>query len=76
VECSPDPAAILAANESYSTLGRSLVFGELDGDGLPDLVVGAPGARSAGCIYIFFGRKLYYTSAFSSLLNVTFLNLF
>ncbi len=55
----------MAANESYSTLGRSLVFGELDGDGLPDLVVGAPGARSAGCIYIFFGRKLYFRLFFS-----------
>ena len=74
MECSPDPAAVLAANESYSTLGRSLVFGELDGDGLPDLVVGAPGARSAGCIYIFFGIGSS-TSAFSSLFNAFFLSL-
>ena len=47
----------MAAGGAYSTFGRALVLGQLDGDDLPDLVVGAPGAATAGCVYIFFGRS-------------------
>ena len=52
-----DPVLTVAAGGAYSTFGRALVLGQLDGDDLPDLVVGAPGAATAGCVYIFFGRS-------------------
>ncbi|MDQ3013328.1 MAG: Ig-like domain-containing protein, partial [Acidobacteriota bacterium] len=41
-------------------LGASMATGDLNGDGIPDLVVGAPSANGAGFdngkVYVFFGR--------------------
>ena len=31
--------------------------GDLNGDGVADLVVGAPGMLNRGCIYIFMGGQ-------------------
>ena len=59
-----DPVLTVAAGGAYSTFGRALVLGQLDGDDLPDLVVGAPGAATAGCVYIFFGKSFWYSRSF------------
>ncbi len=41
-------------------LGTSMATGDLNGDGIPDLAVGAPGANGVGFdngkVYVFFGR--------------------
>jgi hypothetical protein len=55
-----EPWLTLSAEDPYSIFGRAVVLGQLDADGLPDLVVGAPGAGTAGCVYIFFGKNILY----------------
>ena len=45
----------IVGGTDYGTLGKSVAFGFLDGDDLPDLVVGAPGHAAAGCIMVFYG---------------------
>jgi FG-GAP repeat len=51
-----EPWLKVAAGDPYSLLGRAVVLGQLDADGLPDLVVGAPGAGTAGCVYVYLGK--------------------
>jgi len=46
-----------AANDQFGWIAR--VIGDVDRDGLPDLVVGAPGANgNQGEIWIYYGRGL------------------
>jgi uncharacterized protein (TIGR03437 family) len=58
-----DPAdlTILGAADASSSskggaLGSSVAIGDLDGDGIDDLVAGAPSDNSVGQVHIFFGR--------------------
>ncbi|MCK6502943.1 hypothetical protein L6R53_06025 [Myxococcota bacterium] len=45
-------------------LGAALGAGDLDGDGIPDLVAGAPGtADSAGAVYVFAGGETVHARA-------------
>nr|KAJ3420022.1 Glycosylphosphatidylinositol specific phospholipase D1 [Polyrhizophydium stewartii] len=53
--------ALIETAADYAALGAALAVGDFDGDGLPDLVVGAPrhtspGVPHAGRAYIFYGR--------------------
>lgn len=53
----------IVGSHAEEQFGYSSAAGDLTGDGLPDLVVGAPGHRSgsayhAGAVYVFDGRTL------------------
>lgn len=55
---SPVPNLILRDNNNDTGFGLSLSAGDLNGDGLTDIVVGAQHANNnQGAAYIFYGRK-------------------
>ena len=43
------------ANENISN--SDLVFGDVNGDGIPDLIIGAVGGSDNGYVYVVFGTK-------------------
>ena len=49
----------LLGGEEEAYLGQSIAVGDLDGDELPDLAIGAPGAQAgAGEVVVFLGKSL------------------
>ncbi|HEX9991720.1 MAG TPA: hypothetical protein VGB14_02205 [Acidimicrobiales bacterium] len=46
-----------AAPYAFSEFGTALAAGDLDGDGLDDLAVGAPGQDGPGSVYVVFGTR-------------------
>ena len=47
-------------------LGTSLAAGDINGDGIKDLIIGAPGqAGTAGKVYVVFGKTTAFTNPFS-----------
>ncbi|MFZ5476892.1 MAG: FG-GAP-like repeat-containing protein [Myxococcota bacterium] len=50
-----DAALVLAGEHAYDTFGAAIAtLPDVDGDGLPELAVGAPGhATSAGAVYVY-----------------------
>jgi len=69
---SPEPGLRVVTDMPYSYLGTSVISGDLDGDGLEDLVAGAPGTSEPGrpqmgSVYIITGDTLKDRS----LLNVS-----
>ena len=50
-------AALIYGAEAVDRLGRSATMGDVNGDGLSDLLISAPNAGSrAGAVYVFYGR--------------------
>lgn len=44
---------------SSDEVGNAVAVGDVNGDGIPDLIIGAPGAAGgAGAVYVVFGTKL------------------
>ncbi len=59
------PDALILAEKDSRNLGTSMAAGDINGDGIDDLVVTdstltAWGRRSAGVAYVFFGRKDFF----------------
>ncbi len=53
----PGAGFTLASHRSNATLGHAVApAGDFNGDGVDDLLVGAPGADPAGTTYVVFGR--------------------
>ena len=59
-------AAVLSAEAAGDALGKSLAFGDVDGDGREDLLVGAPGHGGAGRAYLFLGSGVLASGSAAS----------
>jgi hypothetical protein len=65
MEAAGDPRYVLSGNVIGEGFGRSVTLADLNGDGLDDLVVGAPflnptnedAAYDSGALYVFFGAE-------------------
>ena len=54
-----DADTLFAGDEASEAVGRDMSVGDLDGDGLPDLAVGGPGANTeAGRVVLFLNPSL------------------
>ncbi|MGB0652727.1 MAG: FG-GAP repeat protein [Thermoplasmatota archaeon] len=55
-----DADLVLRGQDRRGNFGRSVAMGDVDGDGIDDLLVGAPnenpGPRDGGVAYLFYGR--------------------
>jgi hypothetical protein len=63
-----DVSGVVDTSEAYDDFGAALAVGDLDGDGLQDLIVGAPGETvngqaEAGQVHLFAGAAAGLTSA-------------
>jgi hypothetical protein len=47
--------ATFYVNSAYAKLGWSVNKGDVNGDGLEDLLVGAPGFAGKGCLFVVYG---------------------
>ena len=58
-----DTTASLYGEDANDNLGTSLAIGDADGDGLPDIVVGAPGwsglERGGGAVFLLSGAAVF-----------------
>ena len=55
-----EAAQMFSGSDSFDELGRGLAAGDLDGDGVIDVILGAPGADSdAGEALVFFGQTQF-----------------
>ncbi len=66
------PDALILAEKDSRNLGTSMATGDINGDGLNDLVVTdstltALGRRSAGAAYVFFGRRNFFEQSVQDL---------
>lgn len=53
-----DADIVLTGEAEGDKAGWTTAAGDLDGDGVPDLIVGAPNARDSGAVYIIYGSGL------------------
>ena len=53
-----DADIVLTGEEEGDKAGWTTAAGDLDGDGVPDLIIGAPHARDSGAVYIIYGSGL------------------
>ncbi|MFA5354718.1 MAG: FG-GAP-like repeat-containing protein [Thermodesulfovibrionales bacterium] len=56
-----EPASLITGEDTLDTFGSSLEVMDIDGDGMDDLLAGAPGSNGdgvdRGAVYCFYGRK-------------------
>ena len=60
----------VAQGSSTEATGTAVAMGDINGDGIDDLIIGAPhatvsGKANAGKVYIIFGNKTFFTSTFT-----------
>ena len=53
---------------NFTCIGFSLATGDINGDGIPDLIIGVPGNLSCGgnqsdSIYVYYGRHSSWPSS-------------
>jgi hypothetical protein len=56
------PDLILQGENMYDNFGHNLAIGDINNDGVNDLIIGAPGYpanNSQGRIYIYYGRSIF-----------------
>ncbi len=66
----PGPDVVLYGAEAFDEFGAALAAADFDGNGIPDLLVGAPGGDAkenqkidAGEVYVFLDRNLSHSGA-------------
>ncbi len=66
---STSPDITILGAESLNRLGRAVAAGDLNGDGVADLMVGAPGSLDAVCannrVFVLFGASNFAASSTS-----------
>ena len=66
------PSGFIVQGSANDKAGTSLAFGDINGDGIDDLTIGAPGNGStAGKVYVIFGSKSLYSGSFSASSGLT-----
>ncbi|MFP6639013.1 MAG: integrin alpha, partial [Myxococcota bacterium] len=63
LDADADGDLVIQSEEDGDGLGQQLAMGDLDGDDIPDLIVGSPqanvsGRNSAGKVFLFFGTTV------------------
>jgi len=57
----PSAYGFVAHGEASTAAGTSLAIGDINGDGIDDLIIGAPGT-GAGKVYVVFGSRMVFGS--------------
>ncbi len=52
------PDVLIRGHNTYDWFGRAVAVGDVDGDGIGDVLVGAPNANGDGTVYLFKGGTL------------------
>jgi hypothetical protein len=60
------PSASFVGTAGAGSFGSSVATGDVNGDGIDDLLVGAPAVSGSGAVYVFFGGGLFASATAAS----------